>query len=129
MPMAISSLFEKYKLICFLRILFITIAPLVLFVCTAESAVVNKVCFSWLKNEESEVTGYKIYCTDDNDVQSVTDVGNPPVVDGRVSFCFNRIFYTKKPYTCWATAYSITEESQKSNEVGFNYSTIGLRIR
>ena len=129
MPMAISSLFEKYKLICFLRILFITIAPLVLFVCTAESAAVSKVCFSWLKNEEPEVTGYKIYCTDDNNVQSVTDVGNPPAVDGRVGFCFNQTFYTKKLYTCYATAYSTTEESGKSNDANFNYSIIGLRIR
>ena len=129
MPVVISSLFEKYNLICFLKILVITIAPSVLFVCSAESAAVNKVCFSWLKNEEPEVTGYKIYCTDDNDVQSVTDVGDLPDVDGRVSFCFNRIFYTKRPYTCWATAYSATEESGKSNEAGFNYSTIGLRIR
>ena len=129
MPMVISPLCEKYNLICFLRITITTTVALVLFVCTAESAVVNKVCFSWLKNEEPEVIGYKIYCTDDNNFQSVTDVGNQPDVDGRVSFCFNRIFYTKKLYTCYATAYSITEESQNSNEVGFNYSTVGIKIR
>ena len=127
--MAISSLCEKYNLICFLKITIITTVALALFVCTAESAVVSKVCFSWLKNEEPEVTGYKIYCTDDNNVQSVTDVGNPPDVGGRVSFCFNRIFYTKKPYTCYATAYSATDESQKSNDAALNYSTIGLRIK
>lgn len=127
--MAISSSYEKYNLICFLKITIITTVTFVLFVCTAESAVVNKVCFSWLKNKEPEVIGYKIYCTDDNNIQSVTDVGNPPAVGGRVSFCFNRIFHTKKPYTCYATAYTETEESQKSNDAGFNYSIIGLRIR
>ncbi len=77
-----------------------------------------QVAFSWLPNTEPTLAGYKIYYgTSSGNYTNVTDVGLPPVVDGRVQADIDNLTPGKTYYFA-ATAYdSSGVESDYSNEV------------
>ncbi len=77
-----------------------------------------QVAFSWLPNTEPTLAGYKIYYgTSSGNYTNVTDVGFPPVVDGRVQADIDNLTPGKTYYFA-ATAYdSSGVESDYSNEV------------
>ena len=76
-----------------------------------------KAGFSWLPNEEPNLTGYKIYYgTESRAYTVVVDVGNPDTIDGRVHTEIEGL-QDGETYFFSATAYNDAGESDYSTEV------------
>lgn len=79
--------------------------------------------FSWLPNDEPEVTGYKIhYGGTRRSYTTTVDVGKPDTVDGRVEATITGVNSTGKiHFVC--TAYSAYTDSNYSNIALVSYFT------
>lgn len=93
------------------------ILALLMFCSTASSSQTAQAGFSWLSNNEPNLTGYKIhYGTASQNYTFIIDVGLPEVIDGNMQTKINGL-QEGQTYYFAATAYNETDESDYSTEV------------